>query len=227
LALNIKHSLRDVFGRFIKKDHVSSIDGRSPYHDIWQAAINKGLTPGLEKRARDWMRDAAKNVLVPNDPMTVIRNEKGMERRQILPGFMYMYQYDAKTKDELPYWDKFPLVFPFSMHSDGFTGINLHYLPRPLRARLMDALHKLVVNKKYNDNQRLALSYQLLKSSSDFAPFKPCVKRYLYSHIRSKYYKVPSEKWDVALFLPTERFQKATKTAVWAESQKIINKAKK
>jgi hypothetical protein len=34
-------------------------------------------------------------------------------------------------------------------------------------------------------------------------------------------YIYPSE-WDVALFLPTERFAKKSKTQVWAESKKMF-----
>ena len=226
MAIDLKKTLRDVFGRFTNNPHKGYHEtGSSPFYDILVAARNKGLTPGLEMAARKWMRDQAKNILVPNDSMALISKEKDMVRRELLVGFMYMFQYDAKTKDELPYWDKFPLIFPFAKTEDGFIGINLHYLPRPLRARLMDALYSLTINRKFNDNQRLAITYQVLKSSADFAPFKPCVKRYLNSHVRSKFYKVPSEKWDVALMLPLERFQKASKTKVWEDSTNKIKKA--
>jgi hypothetical protein len=34
-------------------------------------------------------------------------------------------------------------------------------------------------------------------------------------------YVYPSE-WDIALFLPTERFEKATTSQVWADSKKKV-----
>jgi hypothetical protein len=34
--------------------------------------------------------------------------------KNILPGKMYFYYYDPKHKETLPYYDRFPLVLPFS-----------------------------------------------------------------------------------------------------------------
>jgi hypothetical protein len=33
---------------------------------------------------------------------------------------------------------------------------------------------------------------------------------------------VPSQEWETAIFLPTERFQGANKRSVWKESKKTI-----
>ena len=43
-------------------------------------------------------------------------------------GKLFFYRYDAKTKEKLEYWDMFPIVIPFSIHVNGWTGMNLHYL---------------------------------------------------------------------------------------------------
>ncbi len=59
---------------------------------------------------------------------------------KVMPGRLYMYAYDPKMKKELPYYDRFPLVFPFSKTQDGFIGLNMHYLPYPLRVGLLDKL---------------------------------------------------------------------------------------
>lgn len=138
-------------------------------------------------------------------------------------GKMYMFFYDPKFKEELPYYDRFPLVFPFKMESDGFMGINLHYLSPILRARLMDAFYDILNNNKYNETTRVRMSYSILNASSRYKYFKPCVKRYLTSHVRSKFLFVDPTKWDAALFLPTEQFKKSNKKDVWLESSKMIN----
>jgi hypothetical protein len=199
----------------------------SPFHDLWQEAMNKGLTPSKEKAAREWMRNQAKSIKVGEDPVAFIKKaDTGFKRRAPYVGFMYQFEYDAKNKDDpkkLPYWDRFPLIFPIEIpYLIGFLVINLHYLNRPTRARLMDALYNTATNKKYNDNQRLAISYGILKASAKYAPFKPCVKMYLWEHVRSPFFKIPSQYWDVALFLPTERFVRKPKTYVWGESARII-----
>ena len=133
-----------------------------------------------------------------------------------------MYWYDPKLKLTLPYYDKFPLIFPIEMYDDGFLGINLHYLPPMFRARLMDALYSTLNNNKLNEKSKLLISYKILKGASRYKYFKPCIKRYLTTHLRSRFFLVEPPKWDVVLMLPLARFQKATKDRVWEESMNKI-----
>lgn len=184
-----------------------------------------GKVPAKTQDARNWYRDSAKNV-------GRIRNEKTMHRAEpdrltTLPlvGRMYMFFYDPKYKEELPYYDRYPLIFPFRRVQGGFFGLNLHYLPLQYRARLMDELYRFSNNKRYDESTRLRMSYQLLKSASQTKYYVPCVKQYLNAHLRSQFYYVKPEEWDIALFLPLERFVKKTKTQVWSESKKIIRSA--
>ena len=130
--------------------------------------------------------------------------------------------YDAKTKDKLPYWDMFPLIFPIEYYGDSMLGINLHYLPPVLRAQLMNALFTTLNNDKYNKTTRLQISYSILKGASRFGYFKPCIKKYLFSHIRSPFIYISPDEWDIALMLPTQRFQKATSEKVWSDSRKKV-----
>jgi len=171
---------------------------------------------------REWFRDKAlsfKTYKVEN------LNRKNVEYTKsiVRPGFLYLFNYDPKLKEELPYYDRYPLVFPFSLHNDGFVGINLHYLPYLFRAKLMDALYSLLSNKRYDDTTKLRMSYSLLDSASRYKYFRPCVKKYLYSHVRSRFLLIPADEWDIALFLPLERFAKKTKAQVFRETRNIIN----
>ena len=136
---------------------------------------------------------------------------------------MYLFSYDPKMKEELPYYDRFPLVFPFQTTPDGFLGMNMHYIPHVYRARLMDNLYDLTNNEKYDETTKLRASYSMLNSAARYKYFKPCVKRYLYSHVRSRFLLIPSNEWDVALFLPLERFAKSTKNKVYRDSRIFIN----
>jgi len=70
----------------------------------------------------------------------------------ILPGNMYMFLYDAKLKDKLPYWDMFPLVLPFRKVPGGFFGLNLHYIPYQVRFKLLAAMHDLAYDAKVTEN---------------------------------------------------------------------------
>ncbi len=133
-------------------------------------------------------------------------------------GHMYFFSYDPKTKDDLPYYDRLPLIFPFNSTSTGIYGINMHYLPYGLRAKLMDALYSIISDTRFDEKTRLKLSYDVLNSTSRFKYFKPCIKQYLYSHIRSQFVHIRADEWNNALFLPVERFQKASKERVFRDS---------
>lgn len=182
--------------------------------------VRAGQIPARTQAARQWYRDTAQEMSRVNQSQIF----KGAGERltsRIEPGNMYMFLYDPKTKDQLPYYDRFPLVFPFDDAEGGFYGINLHYLPYKLRAQLMDALYELASNSKYDESTKLRMSYQLLNRARKFRNFKPCVKRYLANRTQSQFVYIYPSEWDMALFLPTERFQKATKDKVWQESRKI------
>jgi hypothetical protein len=142
---------------------------------------------------------------------------------RIIPGGMYMFLYDAKLKEKLPYWDQFPLVLPFRKVPDGFYGINLHYLPYALRFKLLGALHTFANDESMSDDTRLKFSWRMLDASSRFAPVKACVKHYLHDHLRSKFLQIKYPDWVTASQLPVERFVGANKTAVWKDSLGIIN----
>ena len=139
-------------------------------------------------------------------------------------GQMYAFKYDPKMKKELPYYDTFPLIFPISFDNDGFYGINFHYLPPILRAKLMDALYSTLTNKNYDDSTRVRISYSILQSASKFRYFKPTLKKYLRAHVRSQFLEINVNEWDMALFLPTESFRKADTGRVWEESRKKIGR---
>ena len=174
--------------------------------------------PQAQQGARKWLQEQATNI---RDPKRIIdRNTRLVPR--IVVGRMYLFYYDPKTKDTLPYYDRFPLIFPFRKVDDGFYGINLHYLPYILRARLMDSLMDLANNKLNDDTTKLKISYQILNASAKFKYFQPCVKHYLNNHVKSRFLWVPAEQWNTALFLPLERFAKRRKETVWRDSREMV-----
>ncbi len=154
---------------------------------------------------------------LPNSINQLMTDQTRVKSR-IEIGHMYFFSYDPKTKDDLPYYDRLPLIFPFNSTSTGIYGINMHYLPYGLRAKLMDALYSIISDTRFDEKTRLKLSYDVLNSTSRFKYFKPCIKQYLYSHIRSQFVHIRADEWNNALFLPVERFQKASKERVFRDS---------
>jgi hypothetical protein len=136
-----------------------------------------------------------------------------------LPGRLYLFQYDAKHKDTLPYWDALPLVFPFRKVQGGFYGINLHYLPYGLRFTLMSNLLSMTAE---SEDRRMKLSWQFLTASSKFRGVDACVKHYLHDHVQSRFLNIPPDQWLAASMLPIEQFQNSSKEAVFRASRKSI-----
>jgi hypothetical protein len=135
-------------------------------------------------------------------------------------GQMYMYFYDPKNRETLPFYDAFPLILMVGPAPGGFYGLNLHYLSPVVRAKFLDKLENTLNNKKYDESTRYRLSYELLNSTKKFKEFAPCFKHYLTSHVDSKMVRVEASEWEIAIWLPTEQFRKKNKTHVWGNSRK-------
>ena len=157
-------------------------------------------------------------------PNKVMKSDAQQLTTTLIPGNLYMFFYDAKTKDKLPYWDKFPLVFPFKKLEDGFMGLNMHYLPYQMRVQLLDKLMQFATNQKLDVNTRLKYSWALIDGVSKYQAAQPCIKRYLDSHVQSAYRKVDGNDWATAMMLPVESFVGAGKQAVWTDSKRIIRR---
>ena len=180
--------------------------------------------PTKTAEAQKWVQTVSARTI--GNPSRVIKsaplNQTKMSTSNSIVGSMVLFQYQATTAKNLPYWDKYPLVFPFQNTADGMYGINMHYLPIPLRARLMDALMWVADGPTTDEKTKLKLTYDVLQSASRNNYFKPCIKHYLNRGLASKLVMVPATEWSVALFLPLERFQKASSREVHEDSRRII-----
>lgn len=186
-----------------------------------------GLLP-QERRAMYWFQTSRRELMswqAEHKDKTFSAVSSSKFNKQIVPpktarmGCLYFFLYSPIHKDSLPYYDRFPLVVVLEKDEKGFLGLNLHYLPYRLRAMFFDMLHSARLMRT-NDpfRTRLMVTYKMLKSVTKYRAFKPCVKRYRYSSMRTALLQVGETEWDIALFLPVEQFTKATRTNVWGES---------
>lgn len=155
-------------------------------------------------------------------PQRLMKEDASSLKARIIPGNLYMFVYDPKLKATLPYYDRFPLVFPYASVPGGFMGLNMHYLPYPLRIRLLDRLLVFKNNDKMDGTTRLKYSWNLIANVSKFSLAQPCIKHYLLPHVKTSFKKVDVNDWATAMLLPVERFVKAPKERVWKDSQAKI-----
>lgn len=180
----------------------------------------KAEAAGIKKNTEEshkWFIEQLKNIRNISRK-TLLNDDMLRARSKPLIGRMFMYFYDPKGKEELPYFDQFPLIIMIGPAKDGFYGLNLHYLPPRVRAVFFDRLLEYANNKKINDKTRLLLTYNMLSSTRKLRAFEPCFKRYLYSHVASKIVEVPPASWEAALFLPTDSFVYLDRRSVWRKS---------
>ena len=144
-------------------------------------------------------------------------------------GKMYFYFYDPKTKDQMPYYDIFPLVIPIDYmpakksatgRDSGFLGLNLHYIPPKYRIALLDKLYAITNNSAFNETTKIRLSYRVLQKNVSFFEATPCLKWYLFKQVRSRVLEIDADEWEIAALLPFESFQKQSKQRVWADSRR-------
>lgn len=164
-------------------------------------------------------------------------NKKPPQGVRYIVGRMYYFEYDALTKDTLPYWDKFPLVFFFNfVKGDGVTwgergvtylfGLNMHYLPPKMRLLVFEDLIKLRNEKTYRSKTRLRLTWAALKRFANHPLYQHCVKVYRADQFRSQMYEIEPQWWEVVLFMRTARFQKQSQASVWKDAR-MRNKLKR
>jgi hypothetical protein len=181
----------------------------------------KRYTP---KRSATWMMNNIRmfGLHYPSfGPMKMLGDGLTMQTSSPSIGSMYMFTYDPIHKKTLPYYDKFPLVIPFSVYGKYFTGLNLHYLHPRLRLVLLNRLMETNDDAGLTETAKLKANWQLLKHASNFPEVGPCVKMYHIGHVKSMYLKVAPKDWVMSIFLPLERFT-TNNNVVWDDSKKRI-----
>lgn len=212
-------------------------DRRGPFYQQIHQKITTNTATKNSKEALDWFVQLVRNARsrkfsmdtepMPGlgDPDKFVAKIKRVTRFEV--GTMYFFKYDPKHKKTLPYYDNFPMIFPIEIYPDGMLGINLHYIPISYRVQLMNALVTIATNKTFDADTKLKISYALIKSTKKFRWAKPCIKRYLSTHIRSKFIPVPASEWSTAVFMPLAVWQKAPETKIFQDSIDFLKGKKK
>lgn len=184
-----------------------------------EASLRKeGLAPGT-RQAQAWLLQKTKNLKPTRQAL--LKDREHLRNKTII-GRMYYFFYDPKLKDILPYYDRFPLVIPIERYPDGFLGLNLHYLSAKTRVKLLNKLSAHLTNEAYDETTRFRVSYDMLRGATNIPEFEPCLKRYLYNHVESRFLEIPASEWDIACLLPNEQFVNKSSNYVHRESARSI-----
>ena len=186
-------------------------------------AIRTGTVGAEVKRSAQWFRDkitglkgTLRNQWSSTNAPKFYREAENKVNPRVLKmranlGDLYAYYYEPKGRMELPYYDRFPLIMLIGFEPETFLGLNFHYINPKLRAILLDRVTAKVGKGIIN-----------WKKISKIPQVEPTVKRYRYDHIVRKVIPIEENEQELAIFLPLERFKKASKAKVWADSRKRI-----
>ena len=117
---------------------------------IKTSLAKEGLTPRTNA-SRAWLRAKVKDL---KPTSSALMKDRDRLKNTSMIGKMYFYFYDPKTKDSMPYYDRFPLVIPIERYNDGFLGLNLHYIHPKQRILLLDKLSQYATDSRYDKNTR-------------------------------------------------------------------------
>lgn len=201
--------------------------------NIFEKIQNRRAISGIPERGRaaqDWFQQLIRTLFGTR----LIRGRDeiiGADGARLVPrpssryrfGRVFMFVYNPKAKNDLPYYDKFPLLLTLGIQGNHLLGLNLHYLPMIARASLFNTLTTLVSDNRYDDQTRILVSYKILTKMSKLSPALSLVKEYDMKNILSPMLEVHPKDWEIALFLPTEAFEKQGRRAIWDDTQTRIN----
>lgn len=165
---------------------------------------------------RSWLlQKMAKLNPSAKDRLEIIKDREA-QRNRVMMGRFYFFMYNPKTKETLPYWDRFPMTIVLQRYHDGFLGLNLHYVYPKDRLILLTQLKRFANGPLQDERTRLKLSYPILAAMHQLYRATPCIKRYLANHIQSRFIEVPPIEWDIAATLPVQDFR-----AQMAKTQRV------
>ena len=162
-----------------------------------KTVFDKILDTTTGPKSFDWYRKQVNNMTTPGAKSLI---NKGKATLRPKYGMMNLFGYDAKHKATLPYYDKFPLIFPIEPAKGGFIGINFHYLPFGARVAFLKQLSQYASDKNFDKKTRYMLDWV------NNPYFRKTTKRYLNSQVRTSFLNIPANEMAVAIFLPVARF---------------------
>ena len=107
----------------------------------------------------------------------------------------------------MPQYDTYPLIIVIGHYPNGFLGLNLHYLDVTTRMNLMRGMMDYTNTENISKRTKLLVNYDILQSNSAISSLmEPCIKRYLFNHVRSQFIEIFATEYFQALQAPLQQF---------------------
>lgn len=180
--------------------------------NAFRAQIKKSSNSPTHNKSTKWFEDTLKKR---------VKNKAVINPK---PGAIYTFVYDAKHKNTLPYWDKFPLIIFLGMQASTksksimMQGLNLHYITPRQRQSFLEELLIYMTTKTLNSNTKLKIKWSNVKHMRGSTEM---IKNYLPGNIKGKLIEINPTDWASVIFLPTQKFisngRNFNSKAVWSK----------
>jgi len=175
------------------------------------------LKAGDTDRSATWYRTQVNRIASGTTARQLFRQGKLNGRPSV--GRLNLFGYNPKFRKTLPYYDIFPLVLPLEPISGGFLGMNFHYLPPLLRFKLLERMQATATDQRFDSKTKFDVTYDDVKN---IKIVKPTIKKYLYSYVQTGFLRINADEAAVAIYLPVQRFKKASEAQVYSDSRRFI-----
>ena len=178
-----------------------------------------------------WLQSHSEQVMAkvrnrryrPFDLVTDLKDSTRILPRQLTKwwGNLYCFYYYPVHFDPKTFWDAFPMVFVMERHKDHIIGCNLHYIPPQWRYRVMLKMLPLLCKRgDMEEGTYFRLVYNIIKSVRGLQPIAASLHRYNYTSLRSRFFRIPPRQWELAIWMPTDRFIGKQRQGVWNDFRK-------
>ena len=205
------------------EQHIDYLQEDSFFQKAHKQAKNLRITDRSE-RAREFYHNYALSFGVNYRSMNMLHTG-GKKINNLLLGRMYFFRYEPTKQQDV--YDKYPLIFMLYEDADNFSGINFHYLTPKQRAVLLGQMFMYLNNEDFGITTKLMVqSFRILiRNDRRFRFAKSAYRQYKPDQIRSKIIQVHPLDWELAIMVPTEKFQsfagsRITSRSVWIENTK-------
>ena len=105
---------------------------------------------------------------------------------------IYYYRYNPKGLGKLPIFDQYPLMIPLDIRGSIMMGINMHWIPGPLRLKFLEVI--LAMQEKSINKNIFRLWYNTVKYQPALQFSLVAVRKYYLSRC-SGVHIIPNEEW--------------------------------
>lgn len=106
---------------------------------------------------------------------------------------IYYYRYNPKGLGKLPVYDQYPLMLPLDIRGPFCLGINLHWIPTPLRLQFIQVV--LAMQEKSINKNMFRLWYNTIKYQPALRFSLMAIRKY-YINRCSGAQLIPNEEWE-------------------------------